>query len=1144
MHLSHLKSRILSNTNRSFSESSYGARSFREFVERCTTIVTVVGEGGRIAAQLTESAKERIESEIVGLGWESPEDEIARHREKADHLGVGEILVSSLGDAPDAEIPRIFSRAVSAWASPTSFQMDATSIQEIISRRDEFVPADLALATVHVARRTRISGRAVPSEVNDLVFRVAEEIGETMGLPREKGLSVLVSASAKLDAERGRLLDAVKLFCGSTSVTAKLPSIDVLKAAHTYSPLALTGERPLLRELDVMLGPVFRKFCEACERHESSKLGRRKEELQGHLEKFKSVAKNYSRSELVRRVLAPVAVHVDELIAEGLRREEAFTQPALSIVEPNIKVDLNAGATGTSFSARLRNSGQGVALKIEQSSPDGIEAADLMLTEPSSPFDLAPGADQIVKFRLRVDPGKKSLIIPVTWLCEARSGKDYAFEDQIGLGQQQTEPDWEALERSPPYGINPIKNRSDLYGRDSVLEDLTLCGLAGDSTFLWGQKRVGKTSILQVLEQELSPKAGVCCTFLRMGELAALHEGEIAHTIAERLNTQVAKPIVVPPSANFGAGMGKLVPLVSELVSNNIGQRLIVIIDEFDDIDSSFYVGERGKQFVKALRSLSEVGLTFFFAGSERMDSIYSWHAEDLNKWTNIALDRIESREDCKALVIEPVRGVLEFEEEAVNSIVDYCRGNPFYMHLLCGEIFRQCWKERRTFVGATHVDLARQVLLVKLAPTNFAHLWEDNPELDHAKKREQAAENCLILACVSSLGGKYEAEREVAEAQGSMGLGENERMTLPRVRSVIQRLHRRKVLCQSRRESAIGEISLPVFEEWLSSNAEAHLLDRWRNFCEEREAARHKKRPSKKSEPIDDQFPIHEDELLAVTADLVYLGRQKDVAEVRRWLRQFDDDNRIEIAFLLLKRLASKGFVNDGSIANGLSKMHDAIQAARLEVGKGAWRIVRNRSDNLCITFVDSEVKSGGVIARELAKRVRPGKCGPLDQSEAWVRTHLDQDPILLVVDDFTASGDTLVRGLKKATENAESSFSQLVSEGRVLCCVLTAFPEAIERIKSAYPTIPVLAMRVFGDEHRALDADAGIFEDASSRIFAKEMLLQLGRELTPQMPLGYSDMAALVAFHNTVPNNTLPIFWCSGTVNGKPWHALLPRA
>ena len=101
--------------------------------------------------------------------------------------------------------------------------------------------------------------------------------------------------------------------------------------------------------------------------------------------------------------------------------------------------------------------------------------------------------------------------------------------------------------------------------------------------------------------------------------------------------------------------------------------------------------------------------------------------------------------------------------------------------------------------------------------------------------------------------------------------------------------------------------------------------------------------------------FPIPEDDILAVSQRLMFCGRQKDVAELRSWLRQFDDEARIEVAFLLLKRLAEKGFINEGSKSLALGKLDEIVRARRLQVGSGAWKIERGRLDNLCLTYVDS---------------------------------------------------------------------------------------------------------------------------------------------------------------------------------------------
>jgi len=56
------------------------------------------------------------------------------------------------------------------------------------------------------------------------------------------------------------------------------------------------------------------------------------------------------------------------------------------------------------------------------------------------------------------------------------------------------------------------------------------------------------------------------------------------------------------------------------------------------------------------------------------------------------------------------------------------------------------------------------------------------------------------------------------------------------------------------------------------------------------------------------------------------------------------------------------------------------------------------------------------------------------------------------------------------------------------------------------------------------AFDRNADIFENEKEINFAKEVMLQFGRELTPQNPLGYNDMGALVLFTKFLIDNKIP--------------------
>jgi len=323
--------------------------------------------------------------------------------------------------------------------------------------------------------------------------------------------------------------------------------------------------------------------------------------------------------------VAKIGRHIVNLVDEASQKSQEATTPSLKLASNVIKLDLSRLDREIMFSCRLINRGEGRALNVIVEPDFSRLPLEIKILEPKGFFEVAGDSEQILTFGVVLRGSLDSLSIPLKWKCTTLAGRNHVDEDILKIDQQNVQPDWDSLMEDPPYTINPIKNLDDLFGRDDLLKQLLINTSAGTSTFLWGQKRVGKTSVLQVLASELQKKGNFACIVLRMGELAALHEGQIAHTIAERLHKKASMfDSKVPGEQEFGAGISKLVPFVENLVNTCPEMKFVVIIDEFDDLDSAFYTGQRGKLFVKALRSLSEIGLTFFFVGSERMDKIYT----------------------------------------------------------------------------------------------------------------------------------------------------------------------------------------------------------------------------------------------------------------------------------------------------------------------------------------------------------------------------------------------------------------------------------------------------------------------------------------------------------------------------------------
>jgi hypothetical protein len=1074
------------------------------------------------------------------------EDAIKAARDNGQSFIVGELLARGFSNSEGPTLDSLLARAIAAWAAPLSPLSEPTSISELKDRLEEFSAANLSLALVNAARRLKISQREFPEALGDVIFRVKADIYGTYRIdPRKRPLEACNLAVAVLEASLSQMASAVDVFVRSTPSTAKAASLTVLKAAHQLQPLILPAERNFLRELEMLVGAAFRKFCESHERHDDEDVVRRAPELRENLRRFRANADDARTfSAMWLTFVARVLDHVASLVDEATSKGEASLSPVLALVNPMTKANLQVVDRNVYLTLRLANSGRGQALNVLVATADD-SSVKFSLVDPRGPFTVGPESDQLVSIALNLTQPVAKLEIPISWRCRTATGSPRTFEDKIVVEQQSTEPEWGRLLRDPPYSLNPIKRRDRLYGRDSTLQQLRLAALAGASTFLWGQKRIGKTSLLQVLAAELAVQPDSSCLILRMGEVTSLHEGQLAHRIATRLVEASGALLPIPPEEEFGAGMSRLVPFIERLARVKPAHKLVVVIDEFDDLDPAFYTGERGRQFIKALRSLSEIGLTFFFVGSERMDMIYRRHQSDLNKWRNLALDRIDNRNDCTALITVPVAGDIEYAPQAIDFIIDYCSGNPFYIHNFCYQVFERCMQEHRTYVSEHDVQIVRQQLLRTLGQTNFAHFWEDNPELDPAEKVKQAAENCIALTCVAVLGGRYGALDELPAALESLPISLEDRPTVGTLRTACERLKQRRILITLPKEEGFA-IGLPLFREWLAENADPRLLTVWTSYAAQSRKAKEAQTPLAAAPILDiATFPIPEDDLIAVSQRLVYCGHQKDAAEIRQWLRQFDDDNRIEVAFLLLKRLSERGFINEGSRSRALHKITEMIQSRRQEIGARTWRVVRGRLDNLCITYVDSEIKSGAVAARDLQKIMRPGKCGAPADIASWMRSHVEDDCIVIVVDDFAGTGRTLAGGLASFKAQIDKEvWQRYVAEGRIAAYIMFAFPDAIKRIGSSSPGVEAIGANVLGDDVRALDTEAAIFADESERRFAEDVLTQIGRELTPQAPLGFGDMGALVVFHNAAPNNTLPIFWSNGRVNERPWKPLFPRA
>jgi len=97
---------------------------------------------------------------------------------------------------------------------------------------DEFVPNNLATALVRAKLRMQHSPHSIPLKVNDLVFRLSQFILIIFEVEARRPPDILSAAAAKLEALIIELSSAVNSFINTNCVTAKTPSIELVRKGN------------------------------------------------------------------------------------------------------------------------------------------------------------------------------------------------------------------------------------------------------------------------------------------------------------------------------------------------------------------------------------------------------------------------------------------------------------------------------------------------------------------------------------------------------------------------------------------------------------------------------------------------------------------------------------------------------------------------------------------------------------------------------------------------------------------------------------------------------------------------------------------------------------------------------------------------
>lgn len=161
------------------------------------------------------------------------------------------------------------------------------------------------------------------------------------------------------------------------------------------------------------------------------------------------------------------------------------------------------------------------------------------------------------------------------------------------------------------------------------------------------------------------------------------------------------------------------------------------------------------------------------------------------------------------------------------------------------------------------------------------------------------------------------------------------------------------------------------------------------------------------------------------------------------------------------------------------------------------------------------------------------------------WPKLTVEEAQWFILADDFVGSGETLARLWRPKTAPIRQLLDRY-PRSRMRILIVQGFSKGLTEVQKVIGSfrdkVRLVPADVLSEEDRCFHPTSKILPVASQRELFRRFCLDIANKKFLALPsrfhLGYDAMGALAVFYDTVPNNTIPVLWCS---QGS-WQPLFP--
>ncbi|MGK7928395.1 MAG: AAA-like domain-containing protein, partial [Spirulina sp.] len=265
-----------------------------------------------------------------------------------------------------------------------------------------------------------------------------------------------------------------------------------------------------------------------------------------------------------------------------------------------------------------------------------------------------------------------------------------------------------------PYIIGrPIHKPEHFFGRNEIFAFIQdNLSQRTKVILLHGQRRIGKSSVLSQIPNFVKLDNFVFVILSLEGKSKkSLHDVlyELAREIKSYLEDELefsVQSIEVAKREAFQEDRDvftrDFLPQVYEVLGN---KNLVLLFDEFDVLEDGAKDAAID-HFFPYLRSIidKQDHLYIIPVVGRRLDDIPNLLQLFFHQASNQKIGLLR-RENTEKLILKPVRGILEYKEEAVNAILELTSGHPYFTQVVCFALFSRAREEEKTKITREDVE-------------------------------------------------------------------------------------------------------------------------------------------------------------------------------------------------------------------------------------------------------------------------------------------------------------------------------------------------------------------------------------------------------------------------------------------------------